>query len=295
MPTRTADLPIGFRRLKSNWNADLSPLLAWAKSAGFEAFDLNEATPADVAAVRAAGLRLGTVDLLSMGRLLAKDPGERRDVIGRNVAYVRELATAGVTTFFTVLIPDDPTHKRPDNYRLAVETFAPLAQAAAAAGARIAIEGWPGPAPHFPALCCTPESCRAFLRDTDPRGVAINYDPSHLVRLGVDPVRFLEEFIAAVPHVHAKDTELFPDAAYELGVYQDSIRPDRPPHRYGAHAWRYTIPGHGATPWPAILRVLRNHNYPGAISVELEDENFNGAEATERAGLLHSLNFLRGL
>lgn len=294
MPTRTADLPIGFRRLGSDWNKDLSALVAWAKETGFEAIDLNEATPADVRDVHSAAVRLGSVDLLSMARLLAKDPGERRDVIARNVAYLKEMAAAGAKLFFTVLIPDDPTRKRAENYSLAVETFAPLAQAAANANVKIVIEGWPGPAPYYQALCCTPESCRSFLRDTDPNSVAINYDPSHLIRLGVDPIRFLQEFIRFIPHVHAKDAELFPEAVYELGLYQDSISPQRPPHRYGAHAWRYTIPGHGQARWTQILRILYENHYRGVISIELEDENFIGAEPEEKAGLIHSLNFLRG-
>jgi sugar phosphate isomerase/epimerase len=124
--------------------------------------------------------------------------------------------------------------------------------------------------------------------------VAINYDPSHLIRLGVDPIRFLQEFIRFIPHVHAKDTELFPEAVYELGLYQDSVSPQRPPHRYGAHTWRYTIPGHGQARWTEIFRILRDNHYRGVVSVELEDENFIGSEADEKAGLLHSLNFLRG-
>jgi sugar phosphate isomerase/epimerase len=292
MPTRTSALPVGFRRMPFGWHKDLPALLAWTKESGFDAIDLNEATPAEVAAVRAAGLRLGTVDLLSMGKVLAADPGERKALTERNVAHIRDLAAAGASLFFTVLIPGEPTRKRAENYAAAVESFAPVAQAAADAGVKIVIEGWPGPAPHFPALCCTPESCRAFIRDTDPRSVGINYDPSHLIRLGVDPTRFLRDFLPHVHHVHAKDTQLYPDAAYELGLYQDSI--GQAPHRYGAHAWRYTIPGRGVAKWPEIFHILGEHRYAGAVSVELEDEDFNGSEAGERAGLLESLNFLRG-
>jgi sugar phosphate isomerase/epimerase len=294
MPTRTANLSIGFRRMHFDWHKDLGALIAWAKSAGFESIDLNQATAADIAAVRAVGLRLGSVDLIEMGKLLDVDPGERRDRIERNIAYVRQIAAAGAKIFFTVLIPGDPAKKRAENYSLAVETIQPLAQAAADAGVKIAIEGWPGPAPHFAALCCTPESCRSFIRDTNPNSVGINYDPSHLIRLGVDPIRFLREFVQFIPHVHAKDTELFPEAVYELGLYQDSISTDRPPHRYGSHAWRYTIPGHGQGRWTEIFRTLKENHYRGVVSVELEDENFNGSEEGEKEGLIHSLDFLRG-
>src|SRR3954469_22892998 len=107
MSTRTANLPVAFRRLGSDWNKDLPALLAWAKQSGFEALDLNVATPADVTAVRSAGLRLGSVDLIEMGKLLANDTGERKDRIARNIAYLKELAAAGVKIFFTVLLPDD--------------------------------------------------------------------------------------------------------------------------------------------------------------------------------------------
>lgn len=291
MPTRTANLPIGFRRMSFDWHKDLPSLIAWAKSSGFEAIDLNVATPADLAALRDAQLRLGSVDLIDMGKLLANDAGQRKELVERNVAYIKELAAAGAKIFFTVLIPGDFSKKRDENYSLAVETIAPLAQAAADASVKIAIEGWPGPAPYFSALCCTPESCRSFLRDTNPNSIAINYDPSHLIRLGVDPLRFLNEFIRFIPHVHAKDTELLADAIYELGLYQDSI--SKAPHRYGSHAWRYTIPGHGVAPWGRIFQILHDNHYRGAVSVELEDENFNGAEEGEKEGLIHSLNFLR--
>src|SRR5258706_13608246 len=108
MPTRTAKLPIALRRLNSEWNKDLPALLAWAKQAGFEAIDLNQAAPADVAAVRAAGLQLGSIDLIEMGKLLANDPGQREELIARNVAYVAELAAAGATRVFSGLIPGDP-------------------------------------------------------------------------------------------------------------------------------------------------------------------------------------------
>lgn len=292
MPTKTANLPIAFRRMDFQLHKDLPGMLAWAKGAGFEAVDLNEATVAEVEAVRAAGLRLGSVDLIGMGKLLMTDTGQRKELIARNVAYVKELARAGVKVFFTVLIPGDPARKRSENYAQAVETFGPIAQAAKEAGVVVVIEGWPGPATYFPALCCTPESYRAFIKDTNPASVGVNYDPSHLIRLGVDPIRFLNEFVGHVHHVHAKDTELYPDAVYELGLYQDSIA--KPRHLYGAHVWRYTIPGRGRTPWTQVLEILRTNGYGGTVSVELEDEEFNGTEEGEKRGLVEAMEFLRG-
>jgi sugar phosphate isomerase/epimerase len=120
----------------------------------------------------------------------------------------------------------------------------------------------------------------------------VNFDPSHLLRMGIDPLRFLREFSSRVYHVHGKDTELFPEALYLYGHEQ-------PPtlgkgHGFGNMSWRYTIPGHGVTSWTEVFRILVQAGYKGAVSIELEDENFNGTRAGEEAGLLHGRNFLQG-
>jgi sugar phosphate isomerase/epimerase len=291
MPTRTGHFPIGFRRGWSDWQkADLSSWANWAKQSGFEAIDLGRATSEDVRTLKSAGLALGSVDLIQPGEITHPDAAKRRDVIAANVAYVKEAAGLGARIFFTI-VGGDAGKKRAENYRIAVESFAPIAEAAAGVGGTLVIEGYPGRAPDLALLCTTPETYRAFLKDL-PRGIAINYDPSHLIRLGVDHIRFLNEFVGAVRHVHAKDTEIFPEAIYELGLYQPSAFKNG--HGFGEHAWRYTIPGHGVGRWPEIFSTLKSAGYGGVVSVELEDENFNGSEAGEKAGLMNSLAFLRG-
>jgi sugar phosphate isomerase/epimerase len=292
MPTRTGNFPIGFRRGWGDWQRpDLKALCDWAKGAGFEVLDLGWATPADIRTVESSGLRLGSVDLLDFGSILHSDEAKRREHVAGNVAYVKEVSAAGAKLFFTAIIPGDPTRKRSENYALAVETYGPIVDAIRSAGAKLVIEGWPGRAPHYPSLCCTPETCRAFLRDAG-EGVGLNYDPSHLIRLGVDPLRFLREFCPHVHHAHAKDAQLIAEAAYEFGLYQPAALVE-PPWRFGEHAWRYTIPGHGQMDWGEAFRILSEGGYAGAVCVELEDDHFNGTEAGEKLGLTRSLEFLR--
>jgi sugar phosphate isomerase/epimerase len=196
-----------------------------------------------------------------------------------------------VKAFFTCLIPGDATKKRAENYALAVESFSPIAHACADAGASIAIEGWPGSAPHYANLGCTPETVRSFLKDVG-RGVGVNYDPSHLIRLGVDHLRFLNEFAPHVKHVHAKDTQLDAEALYEFGTQPSAFAK---PHGFGEWTWRYTLPGLGAANWNQIMTTLKSSGYHGAISIELEDENFNGTEEGEKKALLQSRDFLSGI
>jgi sugar phosphate isomerase/epimerase len=290
MGTRTGNFPIGFRRGWSDWQKDLSAQSAWAKQTGFDLIDLGRATSQDVQTLKSAGLRLGSVDLISIGEICSSDSGKRKDLVAQNLAYVKEAAGLGARAFFTI-VPGDPARKRAENYRIAVEAFSPIAEACAAAGGSLAVEGWPGGSPHLANLCCTPETVRAFLKDVG-RGAGLNYDPSHLVRLGVDHVRFLREFAPHVKHVHGKDTDVFAEAVYEFGSQGSTFAPG---HGCGEHTWRYTIPGHGASRWVKIMAVLQGSGYQGAISVELEDENFNGTEAGEKAALVHSLNFLRSV
>jgi sugar phosphate isomerase/epimerase len=293
LKTRTGNFPIGFRRGWSDWQKkDLKSLAAWAAQSGFEALDLGRVGSEEMSVLKSTGLGIGSADLLDFGGIMATDAGKRRDAVARNSQYVKEAAAVGAKVFFTVLIPGDPSAKRRDNYRLAIECYAPICEAAAGAGAFVAIEGWPGIAPWYANLCCSPETLRAFFKEI-PRGSALNYDPSHLIRIGIDHIRFLKEFIPHVRHVHAKDTASLPEAQYELGLYQDSIFSE--PHGFGEHVWRHTVPGQGIARWGEILQELVSARYQGVISVELEDENFNTDEKGEKAGLMNSLNFLSGV
>lgn len=291
MPTRTGQFKIGFRQGWSSWQKDVDVLSVWAAKTGFEVLDLGGgATPADFAKLTAHGLSLGSVDLLDFGKLMMADVAARAALIEKNVAHIKLLAGAGAKAFFTCMLPADSAGKRAENYKIAVEVFGPLCEVAAEAGASVAVEGYPGGPPHYGAIGCTPESVRQLLKDI-PKGLSLNFDPSHLVRLGVDPVRFLGEFAPHVSHCHGKDTELFADAVYEFGLYQTPTFAKS--HGFGEAVWRYTIPGHGVVPWSRCFSILKDAGYAGAVSVELEDEHFNGTEAGEKEGLHYALGYLR--
>lgn len=290
MHTRTGHFNIGFRRGWSDWQKSTATVIAFAKDNGFSAIDLGKITSEDASAVRAAGLQIGSVDLLDFGNIACADACKRADIRDRNIAYIKEAAALGAKIFFTV-VNGESDRSRKENYTAAVDAFTPLAETAAAAGATIIIEGYPGGSPHYSMLCTTPETCRAILKDI-PKGLSLNYDPSHLIRLGVDHIRFLREFAPHVSHVHGKDTERFPEALYEFGIYQPSAFTDS--KRFAETTWRYTIPGQGEGRWTEMFKILQEAKYKGLVCIELEDHFFNGSEAGEKEGLLHGLEFLRG-
>src|ERR1051325_7102879 len=119
MATRTGNFPIGFRRGWSDWQKkDLGALASWAKKACFDVLDLMNVSKADFATLQSTGLRMGSVDLLDFGALMSSDEGKRKEVIAKNIAYVKEIAGAGAKAFFTCIIPGDPARKRSENYAL---------------------------------------------------------------------------------------------------------------------------------------------------------------------------------
>jgi sugar phosphate isomerase/epimerase len=289
--TATGSFPIGFRRMGALAHSDLPDLAQWARDNDFAHLDvIGRATVADVTTVTSHAIAVGTSDLVRWSELLSPDPTRRRNGSIENVERLQAFARAGVTTFFAVAAPEDPALPRAENFGYAVESYRTICRAAEDAGASIALEGAPGKPPQFATIGCTPADLRALLAAVDSPALGINFDPSHAVRMGIDPLRMLREFAPRVVHVHAKDTIVPGDALYEHGHLQQATF--EKPHKYGAYAWRYAIVGKGDLPWKEMLSVLREARYAGRISIELEDEDVEGEEA-ERNALIEGRDFLR--
>ena len=285
--TRTGGFPIGFRRLWFEWQKDLPALLTWAAAENFGVIDLGNDGDRTAAPALRQGMRLGSLDLPEWKGMISPDPGVRKQAVEQNSSYIQACAAYGPLNYFVVMLPEKPELPRSENFRHMVESYGQLAPILEAHRAKIVIEGWPGPG----VLCCTPEGYGAFFQECSSPVFGVNYDPSHLLRMGIDPLRFLRDFSSRVYHVHGKDTELLDEALYVYGHEQPPTWGQA--HGFGGMNWRYTIPGHGAARWTEIFRILVEAGYQGAVSIELEDENFVGSPEKEKAALLHSRNFLQ--
>jgi sugar phosphate isomerase/epimerase len=289
--TLTGSFPIGFRQGWSDWQKNLSNVIAFAKSNEFEFIDVGDISAAQVKTILDAGLGVGSVDLKRPWATVASaDTGKRKAAVAGAAEHIKSVAALGVKNFFTVVFPEDDARNRLESFNFAVAGYAELARAVSATGAKIVMEGYPGGYPYYPAFCGTPESLRAFFKETASDALAINFDPSHLIRMGIDPVRFVGEFGKRIGHVHAKDTEILPDALYEFGNLQPATLADVIP--FGGHCWRYCIPGRGSAAWGKILSALKTSGYSGGVSIELEDRDFNGSADGEKRGFIASRGFL---
>lgn len=131
----------------------------------------------------------------------------------------------------------------------------------ASRGVRPAIE------PHPGFLVYNVDSWRRLAAQVGD-GVAVNFDPSHLVWQGMDPLACVRELGAAIVHVHAKDTAIDPHNARRNGVL-DAGRFSRVADR--SWIFRTVGYGHDAGLWRALASELRLVGYDGVLSIEHED------------------------
>jgi sugar phosphate isomerase/epimerase len=102
--------------------------------------------------------------------------------------------------------------------------------------------------------------------------LGLNFDPSHLVWQGIDPLAALSDARDRIKLVQAKDTEVLADVQRDEGML--SLR-----------WWRHRIPGEGMIDWPAFIARLRAVGYDGPLSIEQEDPLYEGSEALVLEGL----------
>ena len=123
------------------------------------------------------------------------------------------------------------------------------------------------------------------LREAVGETVGANYDPSHPMWMGADPLRSVRELGPAIYHVHAKDTRIEPAVADVDGVLDA-----RPGQNYRARAWNYITLGygHGETWWKQFCTELNIAGYDDVLSIEHEDMMMSPME-----GMRKSVNVLR--
>jgi sugar phosphate isomerase/epimerase len=267
----------------------LPALIAWAKDNRLGVIDVGGDADVSANQVMDSGLRIGSADLKEWGKMMSPDKSVRAEAVASNIQYVKAAAAGGAKIFFMCALPLKPERTRAENFADLVESLAVLAPAMEKAGTALAIEGYPGSG----AIVTTPEGYRRLFKEIPSPAVGINFDPSHLLRMGIDPLRFLTEFAPRVRHVHGKDTEILSEAIYEFGTEVPATFAKG--HGFGAWAWRYTIPGHGQTRWNRVFSILKENHYSGAVCIELEDENFNGSTEGEKQGILAGAGFLSSI
>jgi len=91
-----------------------------------------------------------------------------------------------------------------------------------------------------------------------------NFDPSHLLWQGVDPVEFIRSFPDRIYHVHMKDASVTLNG--RTGILTSHLEWGDP-----RRGWDFRSVGRGGVRFEEIIRSLNAINYEGPLSIEWED------------------------
>ncbi len=128
-------------------------------------------------------------------------------------------------------------------------------------------------------------NCESLLRLREAVGpeIGANFDPSHLIWQGMDPIACIRKLGDAIFHFHAKDTKIDKYNTAVNGVldtkpYSDEIN----------RSWIFRSVGYGNdySYWKDIISNLRLVGYDYAISIEHEDSLMSQDEGLTKAASL---------
>ncbi|MBL9081958.1 MAG: sugar phosphate isomerase/epimerase [Planctomycetales bacterium] len=112
-----------------------------------------------------------------------------------------------------------------------------------------------------------------------------NFDPSHLIWQGIDPVEFLRAFPDRIYHVHIKDAITTLNG--RSGILSSHLNFGDP-----RRGWEFRSPGRGGVNFEEIIRTLNQIGYQGPLSVEWEDSGMDREHgAREAAEFVKRLDF----
>jgi sugar phosphate isomerase/epimerase len=118
------------------------------------------------------------------------------------------------------------------------------------------------------------------LRNAVGDTVGANYDPSHPLWMGADPLAAVRALGDAVYYVHAKDTRVEP---IPTGI--DGVLDIHPTNDVAARSWNYVTLGfgHGEEWWRQFCTALRMAGYDDVLSIEHEDTLINPLEGVRKS------------
>jgi len=158
-----------------------------------------------------------------------------------------------------------------DGFKLLAERFNPILDVFAECGVKFALEVHPT---EIAFDIYTAERALEALGWREEFG--FNFDPSHLLWQGVDPVEFIRRFPDHIYHVHMKDAIVTLDG--RSGILSSHLNFGDP-----RRGWDFRSLGHGKVNFEEIIRALNHAGYQGPLSVEWEDSGMDRDHGAKEA------------
>ncbi|MBE7066554.1 MAG: sugar phosphate isomerase/epimerase [Ruminococcaceae bacterium] len=136
-----------------------------------------------------------------------------------------------------------------------------------------------------PGFCVYNPETLLRLRNAVGDIIGANFDPSHLIWQGIDPVEAIRTLGDAIYFVHGKDVRLDSSNVAKNGVLDTKNYGDIANRSWVFRTMGY---GHDTIMWKDIVSMLKTVGYDDVISIEHEDALMSAQE-----GLLKAIAFLK--
>jgi len=155
--------------------------------------------------------------------------------------------------------PPVPQQMIDDGFKQFAQRWNPILDVFGECGVKFALEV------HPTEIAFDLYSAQRALEAVDHREeFGFNFDPSHLLWQGVDPVEFIRAFPDRIFHVHVKDAITLLNG--RTGILASHLNFGDP-----RRGWDFRSPGRGTVNFEEIVRALNQAGYTGPLSVEWED------------------------
>ncbi len=207
-----------------------------------------------------------------------------RGVVAVHLKKVIDAAAKLGVPVVNTFIGRDPAKSVEASWPLVKSVWPDIIRHSKASGIALGIENcpmlfspdeWPG----GKNLAATPAVWRQLFADFPDAALGLNFDPSHLIWLHIDPARCIREFGTRIVHVHAKDTRIDRERLNEVGILG-----------LGWHTPK--LPGLGDVDWGSVFSALTDVGYQGDVCIEVEDRAFEGSLERRKQALRQSKRFL---
>lgn len=229
----------------------------------------------------AAGLRISCIGGFYKNHMDADAAEARRqfDMVRNAIALAAHIGVPVVAGFSGRIMDKDPV----ESVACFKKIWSEHARVAEEHRIRIAFEHCPMGKFHSPFggnnAICTPDMWDRCFDAVPSDTLGLEWDPSHLICMFVDPIENLRRYGKKVYHVHAKDARANWDVIRRYGLYHP-------------HAMEHCFVGLGDTDWPAVVKELLRAGYAGDLNIEgWHDQVFHDFEdgpKREDQGLLIS-------
>ncbi|MCK9266531.1 sugar phosphate isomerase/epimerase [bacterium] len=201
----------------------------------------------------------------------------------RNVIILAEKMKVKVVAGFSGRVVGQPLKESISKYK---ELWGEHAKFAEDHNIKIAFENCPMGKFYTPCgginFFSTPEMWDLAFNEVNSEVIGLEWDPSHLICLFIDPLLNLKKYGSRIYHIHAKDAHINKELLDVYGIWYPGVV-------------EHCFAGFGDTDWNLVIKELHKQGYSNDLNIEgWHDKVYRDTATAKREdeGLILSLRYL---